>query len=75
MQDIPYENESVLECDKTPHPIRENLTNDIFTHNASRVEVPTSPGLGIEVDETVLSKFTIGSVTVVDKPSDGQRVF
>ena len=41
----------------------------------ARVEVPTSPGLGIEVDETVLSKFTIGSVTVVDKPSDGQRVF
>ncbi|MFL2648461.1 MAG: mandelate racemase/muconate lactonizing enzyme family protein [SAR202 cluster bacterium] len=75
IQDIPYENESVLECDKTPHPIRENLTNDIFAHNDSRVEVPTSPGLGIQVDETVLSKFTIGSVTVVDKPSDGQRVF
>ena len=64
-----------MEFYKTPHPIIENLTNDIFNHNESRVEVPTSPGLGIEVDETVLSKFTIGSVTVVDKPSDGQRVF
>ena len=24
MNNIPYENESVLECDRTPHPVREN---------------------------------------------------
>ena len=75
MEDIPYENESVLECDKTPHPVRENLTNDIFIHNKSRVDVPNGPGLGIEVDEKALEKFTIGEVITINKSSSGQRIF
>ena len=72
---IPYQNESVLELDQTPHPIRENLTEPFFTQTNSRVEVPTRPGLGIEVDETVLDRFTKGEVAVVDTPSAGQRMF
>lgn len=73
--DIPYQNESVLEFDQTPHPVRENLTEPTFTQTNSRVEVPTRPGLGIEVDEGVLERFTKGEVIVVDSPSTGQRVF
>ena len=73
--DIPYQNESVLEFDQTPHPIRENLTEPFFTQTKSRVEVPTAAGLGIEVDETVLERFTRGEAVVVDTPSTGQRVF
>ena len=72
---IPYQNESVLEFDQTPHPVRENLTEPFFTQSDSRVDVPSKPGLGVEIDETVLERFTIGDVDVVDQPSTGQRVF
>ncbi len=72
---IPYQNESVLEFDQTPHPVRENLTEPFFTQTNSRVEVPTRPGLGIEVDETVLERFTRGETVIVDTPSTGQRTF
>ena len=72
---MPYHNESVLEFDQTPHPIRENLTEPFFTQSDSRVVVPSTPGLGIEVDESVLERFTRGEVVLTDKPSVGQRVF
>jgi D-galactarolactone cycloisomerase len=72
---IPYQNESVLEFDQTPHPVRKNLTEPFFTQSNSRVEVPTAPGLGIEVDETVLERFTQGEVAVVTTSSDTQSFF
>ncbi len=72
---IPYQNESVLEFDQTPHPVRENLTEPFFTHENSRVDVPTRPGLGIEIDESVLERFTIGDMAVVDTPSGSQVFF
>ena len=75
MKDIPYENESVLECDRTPHPVRENLTNDIFTHKNSRIDLPTGNGLGIEVDEKALDSFTVGNVIKIDSPSLGRRIY
>ena len=75
MNDIPYENESVLECDRTPHPVRENLTENIFVPKDSRIDVPTGDGLGINVDEDALRKFTQGSVLIIDSPSSGQRIF
>ena len=75
MKDIPYENESVLECDRTPHPVRENLTNDIFIHDNSRIEIPNGDGLGIEVDEKALDRFTVGNVISIDTTSSGQRIF
>ena len=75
MKDIPYENESVLECDRTPHPVRENLTNDIFTHKNSRIDLPTGNGLGIEVDEKALDSFTVGNVIKIDSPSIGRRIY
>tara|TARA_B100000579_G_scaffold229634_1_gene188035 strand:+ start:15735 stop:16922 length:1188 start_codon:yes stop_codon:yes gene_type:complete len=75
MTDIPYENESVLECDRTPHPVRENLTNDIFIHDNSRIEIPNGDGLGIEVDEKALDRFTVGNVISIDTTSSGQRIF
>jgi D-galactarolactone cycloisomerase len=72
---IPYQNESVLEFDQTPHPIRENLTEPFFTQKNSRVEVPTAPGLGIKIDESVLEKFTVGDTAVVDTPVSSQPFF
>jgi D-galactarolactone cycloisomerase len=72
---IPYQNESVLEFDQTPHPVRENLTEPFFTQEDSRVTVPATPGLGIEIDESVLERFTKGEVTVVKTPSSAQPFF
>jgi D-galactarolactone cycloisomerase len=62
----------VLEFDQTPHPIRENLTDPFFTQSDSRVDVPTAPGLGVEVDESILLRFTRGDVAIVDQPSTDQ---
>lgn len=72
---IPYQNESVLEFDQTPHPVRENLTEPFFTQSNSRVDVPTAPGLGIEVDEEVLKRFTKGDVVIVDTPVSNQPFY
>lgn len=60
----PYVNEPVLEFDQTPHPVRENLT-DRFSVKESRVQVPSGPGLGIEVNEDALKRFTVGEVTEI----------
>ena len=72
---IPYQNESVLEFDQTPHPVRENLTSPFFTQSNSRVEVPTAPGLGIEIDEDVLARFTKGEPVIVDTAVTSQPFF
>lgn len=72
---IPYQNESVLEFDQTPHPVRENLTTPFFTQSNSRVEVPAAPGLGIEIDENVLERFTKGDALIVDTTVDSQPFF
>ena len=72
---IPYQNESVLEFDQTPHSVRENLTEPFFTQKNSRVEVPTSPGLGVDIDEKVLERFTVGDPIVVNTPVSSQPFF
>ena len=61
----PYVNESVMEFDRTPHPIRENLTDPIFDQTDSHISVPTAPGLGVEVIESELKRFQTGAEKVV----------
>ncbi len=61
----PYVNEPVLEFDRTPHPVRENICPD-FDVVDSRVKVPDGPGLGIEVDESVVERFTVSEVVMVE---------
>ena len=72
--DIPYQNESVLEFDQTPHPIRENITAPFVQQN-SHVTIPTGPGLGIEIDESVVERFTVGDAITVTESASSQRVF
>ncbi|CAN5849465.1 D-galactarolactone cycloisomerase [soil metagenome] len=48
----------LLEFDQSPNPIREGLlTTPITVGSDGAVEVPTGPGLGIEVDENQLERF------------------
>lgn len=47
----------MLEFDRTPNPIREDLAVDPITNEGDFVPIPDEPGLGIQVDESVLETF------------------
>ena len=61
----PYVNEVLTEFDQTPHPIREVLTDPFFTQTEGRVEVPSVPGLGVEVNEDALVSLLDGEMADV----------
>jgi len=47
----------MLEFDRTPNPIREDLAVDPITNEGNSVPIRDRPGLGIEIDEDVLAEF------------------
>ena len=53
----PYMQEPVMEFDRTPSAIRQELCAVPFDQENSFVRVPTEPGLGIEVDEEVVERL------------------
>ena len=53
----PYVQEPVMEFDRTPNAIRQELCAVPFDQEDSFVRVPTGPGLGIEVDEGVVERL------------------
>ena len=53
----PYVQEPVMEFDQTPSAIRDELCTTVFEARDGYVDVPTGPGLGIEVDEEALRHF------------------
>ena len=55
---IPMQNEAVVEFDRNHNPLRDDLLTEKITIGLDgRVPVPTSAGLGITVDESVLKSF------------------
>lgn len=46
-----------LEMDRSEHPFREEIARDFFSLNDGYVDIPTGPGLGIEINEDILSEF------------------
>ena len=56
----PYEQEPVMEFDRTPSGIRERLVAEPFDQQDGFVSVPTAPGLGIEVDEAAVRRLATG---------------
>ena len=56
-QPEPFVQESVMEYDRTPSAIRDELTKDEFKFEKGRLYVPEKPGLGIEIDENNLRKL------------------
>ncbi len=54
----PYVQEPVMEFDRTPSRIREGLVKQPFEQVDGYVQVPTGPGLGIEIDEQVLAELS-----------------
>ena len=55
----PYEQEPVMEFDQTPNPIRNELASICFEQRDGYVDIPTGPGLGIEIDESALDRMCI----------------
>lgn len=49
----------MLEFDRTPNPIRDDLAVDPVTNDGSTVPIPEGPGLGVEIDGAVLDRFRI----------------
>ena len=57
----PYLQEPVMEFDRTPSAIRDELCTTVFNQSGGFVNVPMGPGLGVEVNETVLQRLTVHS--------------
>ena len=47
----------LLEFDTSSHPFREHLTDMPLRQREGWVDIPSKPGLGIEVDRQVLEKY------------------
>jgi D-galactarolactone cycloisomerase len=55
----PFAQEPVMEFDRTPSAIREELCREPFKQVDGFVAVPEGPGLGVVVDETALNRLTV----------------
>jgi D-galactarolactone cycloisomerase len=53
----PYYQETVMEFDRTPHPIRDAIAHPVFRQKGSYLEIPEGPGLGIEVDLAAVKRL------------------
>jgi D-galactarolactone cycloisomerase len=53
----PYVQEPVMEFDRTPSAIREELCQEPFDQVDGFIDVPRGPGLGIEINETALKRL------------------
>jgi D-galactarolactone cycloisomerase len=46
--------------DRSEHPFRQAVLKTTLEPVAGRVEIPTGPGLGIEVDRAGVERFRVG---------------
>ena len=54
----PFVQETVMEYDRTPSAIRDDISPETFVLTNGRLEVPTGPGLGITVDEKAVRSLS-----------------
>ena len=54
----PYQQEPVMEFDRTPSPIREGIAEP-FDQTDGFLNVPTGPGLGVEIDEAAVRQLSV----------------
>ncbi len=55
---VPVQNEPVIEFDRTPNPLRDDLLEERFVLEDGALKVPDRPGLGVTVREDVLVKYS-----------------
>lgn len=54
---IPLQNEPVVEFDRNRNPLRDDLLENTFALDDGYLSVPQAPGLGIKVNEDILSHY------------------
>ncbi|GGG01847.1 mandelate racemase/muconate lactonizing enzyme family protein [Paenibacillus abyssi] len=54
---VPLQNEPIVEYDRNPNPLRDELLKTPITLQKGKVLVPQHPGLGIEVNLDAISKY------------------
>ena len=52
-----FAQQPILEYDRSSHPFRQHLVRQPLQHAGGWVEIPSEPGLGVEVDRAVLEKY------------------
>ena len=55
---LPYQQEPVMEFDRTPSPIREGIATP-FEQIGGFLDVPNGPGLGVEIDELAVERLCV----------------
>jgi D-galactarolactone cycloisomerase len=55
---VPLQNEPVIEYDRNPNPLREDLCQTRISLRDGRVVVPNTPGLGIDINMDVLHRYS-----------------
>lgn len=61
------ENAPMVEYDKNFNPLRDNLLIETFKVNDGFVQIPDGPGLGIEINMSVLEKYLTKTETIFHK--------
>ncbi|HEV7336133.1 MAG TPA: mandelate racemase/muconate lactonizing enzyme family protein [Bosea sp. (in: a-proteobacteria)] len=56
---VPLQNEPMIEFDRTHNPLRDDLLVERFVLQDGAIAVPTGPGLGVEVNEAELLKYSV----------------
>ncbi len=49
----------MLECEQTFNPFRDQLSTTSLAHSKGWVQVPTGPGLGIDIDRSILERYRV----------------
>jgi D-galactarolactone cycloisomerase len=55
----PYYQEPLLEFDRNPSPLREDLSTEPIRFEHGVVRVPQGPGLGISINPEVLKQYRV----------------
>ena len=58
---LPLVNEPMIEFDRTPNPLRDDLLTERFALEDGALRVPSGPGLGVSVREDVLAEYFGGA--------------
>lgn len=53
----------ILELDRTENPFRETLGSPSFVLDQGELQVPDTPGLGIEIDEAIIQRYAVDRFT------------
>ena len=57
-------NALMLECDRSPNPLRDHLCATPLQIHNGLVRVPTAPGLGVEIDPDAMKEFRVQQTEV-----------